>query len=65
MPASNVKRVLSEASDYNVVITSMLATRGLLWVGTNVGVVSVLFWLNPPAFCLFFLLSLLTSGSSS
>jgi Rho guanine nucleotide exchange factor 10 len=44
--APNVKRVLGEATDYPITITSMLATRGMLWVGTNVGVVSLIFTTN-------------------
>ncbi|CAG2104567.1 unnamed protein product [Medioppia subpectinata] len=40
--ASNVKRILNEGSDVKITVTSMLATRGLLWVGTNVGVIVTL-----------------------
>lgn len=40
--ASNVKRVLQEPSDVPIVVTSMLATRGLLWIGTSVGFVLTL-----------------------
>ena len=38
--ASNVSRVLGERSPSpaNVKVTALLASRGLLWVGTNVGV---------------------------
>jgi Rho guanine nucleotide exchange factor 10 len=40
--ASNVKRILNEGTDIKITVTSMLATRGLLWVGTNVGVIVTL-----------------------
>lgn len=40
--ASNVKRILNEGTDVKITVTSMLATRGLLWVGTNVGVIVTL-----------------------
>ncbi|XP_054159778.1 rho guanine nucleotide exchange factor 10-like protein [Oppia nitens] len=40
--ASNVKRILNEGSDVIITVTAMLATRGLLWVGTNVGVIVTL-----------------------
>lgn len=40
--ASNVKRILNEGSEVKITVTSMLATRGLLWVGTNVGVIVTL-----------------------
>ncbi|KAI1301843.1 Rho guanine nucleotide exchange factor 10 [Halotydeus destructor] len=40
--ASSVKRVLQEPGDIQVVVTSMLATRGLLWIGTNVGIIVTL-----------------------
>lgn len=38
--ASNVKRVLNE--DVPIYVTSMLATRGLLWIGTSVGIIVTL-----------------------
>ena len=40
--ASNVKRILNEGTDIKITVTSMLATRGLLWVGTNVGIIVTL-----------------------
>ncbi|UXI15879.1 hypothetical protein NH340_JMT01822 [Sarcoptes scabiei] len=41
--ASNVKRILNELFDPSgIFVTSMLATRGLLWIGTNVGVIVTL-----------------------
>ena len=40
--ASNVKRVLQEPVDIPIVVTSMLATRGLLWIGTSLGFVLTL-----------------------
>ena len=41
--ASNVKRILNEMIDPNgIFVTAMLATRGLLWIGTNVGVIVTL-----------------------
>ncbi|XP_075590489.1 rho guanine nucleotide exchange factor 10-like protein isoform X1 [Dermatophagoides farinae] len=41
--ASNVKRILNEMVDPNgIFVTAMLATRGLLWIGTNVGVIVTL-----------------------
>lgn len=40
--ASNVKRILPDAGDAPITVTSMLATRGLLWVGTNVGIIVTL-----------------------
>lgn len=38
--ASNVKRVLNE--DVPITVTSILATRGLLWIGTSVGIIVTL-----------------------
>lgn len=38
--ALNAKRVLNE--DVPIVVTSMLATRGLLWIGTSVGIIVTL-----------------------
>lgn len=41
--ASNVKRILTDQLDPGLIfVTSMLATRGLLWIGTNVGVMVTL-----------------------
>ena len=40
--ASNVKRVLNEGIDVKITVTAMLATRGLLWIGTNVGIIVTL-----------------------
>ena len=40
--ASNVKRILNEGTDIKITVTSMLATRGLLWIGTNVGIIVTL-----------------------
>lgn len=41
--ASNVKRILNDLVDpAGIFVTSMLATRGLLWIGTNVGVIVTL-----------------------
>ncbi|RWS11802.1 rho guanine nucleotide exchange factor 10-like protein [Dinothrombium tinctorium] len=40
--APNVRRVLNEADDVPVFVTSMLATRGLLWIGTSVGIIVTL-----------------------
>lgn len=41
--ASNVKRILNDLVDPAVIyVTAMLATRGLLWIGTNVGVIVTL-----------------------
>lgn len=41
--SSNVKRILGELVDpLGIYVTAMLATRGLLWIGTNVGVIVTL-----------------------
>ena len=41
--SSNVKRILGELVDpVGIYVTAMLATRGLLWIGTNVGVIVTL-----------------------
>lgn len=40
---SKIKRVLNDVDGkIKVVVTSMMATRGLLWIGTNVGMVATL-----------------------
>lgn len=41
--SSNVKRILGDMVDPSgIFVTAMLATRGLLWIGTNVGVIVTL-----------------------
>ncbi|RWS30523.1 rho guanine nucleotide exchange factor 10-like protein [Leptotrombidium deliense] len=40
--AGNVKRVLNEVGEVPIVVTAMLATRGLLWIGTSVGIIVTL-----------------------
>lgn len=40
---SKIRRVLNDVNEeIKIVVTSMMATRGLLWIGTNVGMIATL-----------------------